>query len=199
MSDGQQRPQKSDTGAVSDRLEDTCEHGSVYTQQSKGQLVTWLKGEVKKKHPISRAPTSKSKNQKDKVDKPKKTKKDKAEAPKKTRKEHQQSLPKMLQDSYRPKPLKVDQMVAVADKTGLFVGKVRSIDDDGDCAHISVMSYSGDGVFSPPARLQVEEVDARCVIEINFPVENMKGGKIKVQKWEALNAHYLKYKKEYKL
>ncbi|CAH1248503.1 Hypp8177 [Branchiostoma lanceolatum] len=171
------------------------------TCTQKGQLVTWLKGEVKKKHPIFRAPSSKSKrkNQKDKVDKPKKTRKDQAEAPKKTRKEHQQSLSKMLQDSYRPKPLKVDQIVAVAYKTGLFVGKVRSIDDDEDCAHVSVMSYSGDGVFSPPARVQVEEVDARCVIEINFPVENMKGGKIKVQKWEALNAHYLKYKKENKL
>ncbi|CAH1277052.1 Hypp9467 [Branchiostoma lanceolatum] len=74
------------------------DNGRFLKECQEGQLVTWLKGEVKKKHPISRAPTSKRyrKNQKDKVDKPKTTKKDKAKAPKKTRKEHQQSLPKML-------------------------------------------------------------------------------------------------------
>ncbi|CAH1242609.1 Hypp6887 [Branchiostoma lanceolatum] len=83
-----------------------------------GQLVTWLEGEVNRKNPISKAPTSKSKR---------KNKKDKVETAKKTRKDPQQRLSSMLRKSYSPKPLEVDQMVAVAYNTGLFVGKVQSI------------------------------------------------------------------------
>ncbi|CAH1274096.1 Hypp5259 [Branchiostoma lanceolatum] len=180
------------------------DNGRFLKECQKGEMVTWLKGDVKS------APTSKRKrkNQTEKVDTLKKTKRDKiqalkktkkdmVEATKKSRKEHQQSLPRVLRDSYPPKPLKVDQLVAVAYNTGLAVGKVRSIAED--CADVSFMSYSGDGVFSPSTRAQVEKVDPKCVLAIDFPVKDMRGGKVKVQEWEALNAHYVKYKKEYKL
>ncbi|CAH1242622.1 Hypp6904 [Branchiostoma lanceolatum] len=41
--------------------------------QDEGQLVTWLKGKVKRKHLISKEPTSERKNKKDKVETAKKT------------------------------------------------------------------------------------------------------------------------------
>ncbi|KAI8503739.1 hypothetical protein Bbelb_187100 [Branchiostoma belcheri] len=64
-----------------------------------------------------------------------------------------------LRASHPPKPLKAKQLVAVAFNSWLYVVKLQ-----------------WGGEFSEPSRPLEEEVDQKCVLEIDFPVEGGGGG-----------------------
>ncbi|KAI8503738.1 hypothetical protein Bbelb_187090 [Branchiostoma belcheri] len=68
---------------------------------------------------------------------------------------------------------------------------------DGGNAEVSFLDYVSDGLYKPFTSPRVETVDKRFVLEINFPVNKLRGEKIRLFERETLVKHYKKYAKEY--
>ncbi|CAH1248560.1 Hypp8246 [Branchiostoma lanceolatum] len=107
---------------------------AAFKDDMEGELVTWLKGEVKRKRPSSGRQPPRARVR---------TKRTRLRQRSRPGKSIKHRLSSMLRDSYPPKPLKADQLVDVAFNTGL-VSKVRTITEDNVVDVFYSLSYSGD-------------------------------------------------------
>ncbi|KAI8487248.1 hypothetical protein Bbelb_350460 [Branchiostoma belcheri] len=97
---------------------------------------------------------------------------------------HRSHRPRDRPLSTPPRPFQED-MVAVAFKESLYVGYVTSVVDGGN-AEVSILDYVSGGLYKPFSSPRVETVDKRFVLEMNFPVNKLRGDKIHLDEREAL-------------
>ncbi|XP_035680731.1 uncharacterized protein LOC118418796 [Branchiostoma floridae] len=107
-----------------------------------------------------------------------------------------QKKKKHTETVYPPKPLKTNQLVAVAYKQGPYVGTVKRV--QGLTADVSFMEYRGDGVYAPTNK-PVETVEHKYVFAVDFPANKLCGGKVHVLSNEQLSKGFKKYISAYGL
>ncbi|CAH1248915.1 Hypp8476 [Branchiostoma lanceolatum] len=91
---------------------------------------------------------------------------------------------------YPPKPIEVNQLVAVAYNKKYYVGKVASVQEK--TAFITWMEYHGDGVYVPTKK-PAEEEEQKYIFAVDFPNRRLTGGRIEVLCMEDISKQFKTY------